>query len=320
MADRLYNVLFLCTGNTARSILAEGILRKDGAGRFNAFSAGSQPKGVVNPFALKVLDALGYPTDGYRSKSWNEFAEPGAPAMDFVFTVCDSAAGEACPVWPGQPMTAHWGIEDPGRRRRTRHREGARLRAGGQVPQEPDLGLPEPAAGLASTSCRSSSPARHRPHGGLDGPQAGGLSLDGRHHLPQPGLRHVAQHAGLIRNAGVEPHVIEYLKTPPTRALLEQLIAAHGRLRCAALLREKGTPYAELGLADPSLDDDALLDAMMAHPILINRPIVRDAEGRAALPALGGGPRPPAAAAAASSSRRTASGSSTSTGGGCATA
>lgn len=113
MADRPYNVLFLCTGNTARSILAEGILRKDGDGRFNAYSAGSQPKGTVNPFALKVLDALGYSADGYRSKSWEEFAKPGAPVMDFVFTVCDSAAGEACPVWPGQPMTAHWGIEDP---------------------------------------------------------------------------------------------------------------------------------------------------------------------------------------------------------------
>lgn len=113
MSDRSYNVLFLCTGNTARSILAEGILRQDGAGRFNAYSAGSQPKGVVNPFALKVLDALGYPTDAYRSKSWEEFAKPSAPVMDFVFTVCDSAAGEACPVWPGQPMTAHWGVEDP---------------------------------------------------------------------------------------------------------------------------------------------------------------------------------------------------------------
>lgn len=113
MADRIYNVLFLCTGNTARSVLAEGILRKDGAGRFNAFSAGSQPKGVVNPFAIKVLGSLGYPTDGFRSKSWKEYAVPGAPVMDFVFTVCDSAAGETCPIWPGQPMTAHWGIEDP---------------------------------------------------------------------------------------------------------------------------------------------------------------------------------------------------------------
>ena len=113
MSDKIFNVLFLCTGNTARSVLAEGILRKEGAGRFNAFSAGSQPKGVVNPFAPKVLGADGYPAEGYRSKSWDEFAAPGAPVMDFVFTVCDSAAGEACPFWPGQPMTAHWGIEDP---------------------------------------------------------------------------------------------------------------------------------------------------------------------------------------------------------------
>jgi protein-tyrosine-phosphatase len=113
MAERMFNVLFLCTGNSARSILAEGILRKDGAGRFQVFSAGSHPKRSVNGFALKVLESYGYPTDGFRSKSWNEFAAPGAPVMDFVFTVCDTAAGEACPVWPGQPMTAHWGIEDP---------------------------------------------------------------------------------------------------------------------------------------------------------------------------------------------------------------
>jgi len=113
MITHKFNVLFLCTGNTARSVLAEGILRKLGADHFNAFSAGSQPKGVVNPFALKVLAAQGYPADGYRSKSWDEFAGADAPKMDFVFTVCDSAAGEACPYWPGTPMTAHWGIEDP---------------------------------------------------------------------------------------------------------------------------------------------------------------------------------------------------------------
>jgi arsenate reductase (thioredoxin) len=113
MADRIFNVLFLCTGNSARSIIAESILRKDGAGRFAAFSAGSQPKGEVNPFALEVLSSLNYPTDDLRSKSWEEFATPGAPVMDFIFTVCDNAAGEACPLWPGQPVTAHWGIEDP---------------------------------------------------------------------------------------------------------------------------------------------------------------------------------------------------------------
>src|SRR5690606_2519883 len=103
----------LCTGNSARSILAESILRKDGSGRFRAFSAGSQPKGEVNPVALRVLKSMNYSTDGLRSKSWQEFATLDAPVMDFVFTVCDSAAGESCPVWPGQPTTAHWGIEDP---------------------------------------------------------------------------------------------------------------------------------------------------------------------------------------------------------------
>lgn len=113
MTDRIFNVLFLCTGNSARSILAESILSKEGAGRFRAFSAGSFPKGAVHPMALKVLEAMDYPHKGFRSKSWDEFAKDGAPEMDFIFTVCDNAAGEVCPIWPGHPMSAHWGIEDP---------------------------------------------------------------------------------------------------------------------------------------------------------------------------------------------------------------
>ena len=113
MSDRIFNVLFVCTGNTARSILAEGILQTLGAGRFAGFSAGSQPKGVVNPLALATLAANDISLEGLRSKSWDEFAAPGAPAMDFIFTVCDSAAGEACPFWPGKPFSAYWGIADP---------------------------------------------------------------------------------------------------------------------------------------------------------------------------------------------------------------
>lgn len=113
MRDQILNVLFLCTGNSARSIIAEAILNRLGKGRFKAFSAGSQPKGEVHPNTLRLLDSLDYDTSFARSKSWEEFAQPGAPELHFVFTVCDNAANESCPIWPGQPMTAHWGVPDP---------------------------------------------------------------------------------------------------------------------------------------------------------------------------------------------------------------
>ena len=113
MSDRIYNVLFLCTGNSARSILAECIMNREGHGRFRGFSAGSHPKGEVHPHALALLKKMNHPTADLRSKSWEEFAKPGAPRIDFIFTVCDNAANEVCPIWPGKPMTAHWGVPDP---------------------------------------------------------------------------------------------------------------------------------------------------------------------------------------------------------------
>ncbi|AMK26434.1 arsenate reductase ArsC [Sphingomonas histidinilytica] len=113
MTDRLLNVLFLCTGNSARSIMAEAILSREGLGRFKSFSAGSQPKGEVHPFTIHLLEKLNYDASRFRSKSWEEFSGPDAPSLDFVFTVCDNAANELCPVWPGQPLTANWGVPDP---------------------------------------------------------------------------------------------------------------------------------------------------------------------------------------------------------------
>jgi arsenate reductase len=113
VTDRAFNALFLCTGNSARSIMAEAILNRLCAGKFRAYSAGSQPRGQVHPETIRLLQGLDYDISGFRSKSWDEFAKPGAPSLDFVFTVCDNAAGETCPLWPGQPMTAHWGVPDP---------------------------------------------------------------------------------------------------------------------------------------------------------------------------------------------------------------
>lgn len=273
----VYSVLFLCTGNSARSILAESILRKEGAGRFRAFSAGSRPKGEVNPLAFKVLRSHDYPVDGLRSKSWDEFGGSNAPEMNFVFTVCDDAAGEVCPVWPGQPMTAHWGIEDPAAVQGTELRKEAAFVAAFRYLRNrisAFIALPiasldrlSLAAALRDIEARGNGASIERTSHDMD------VII---YHNPDCGTSRNT--LAMIRNAGVEPHVVEYLKTPPSRALLAQMIVRAG-LSVRDVLREKGTPYADLGLADPGLTDDQLLDAMMAHPILINRPLVVSPKG-----------------------------------------
>ena len=166
MNDRTLNVLFLCTGNSARSILAEALLDREGHGRFRAFSAGSFPKGSVHPMALDLLARLGFATDGCRSKGWEEFAGPDAPTMDLIITVCDDAAGEVCPVWPGRPVSAHWGIEDPAAAREDRRAE-AFERAFGYLRNRISLLLSLPLESLdrISVEHRLQEIGRHRDNG-----------------------------------------------------------------------------------------------------------------------------------------------------------
>lgn len=277
MPDRVYNVLFLCTHNSARSIMAEALLNHLGGGRFHAFSAGSEGGPGPKPLALKVLEAEGIPTAGLSSKTWDVFAAPGAPVMDMVITVCDQAAGEVCPYWPGQPITAHWGIEDPSHAEGTEiERERAFVTALRYLRNRIGVLLSLPLASLGQMALAQ----QLRQIGALEGatPRASAAHIMDVviYHNPDCGTsRNVL---GLIRNAGVEPHVIEYLKTPPTRALLQRLLARAG-LSVRDILREKGTPFAELGLGNPDLADDALLGAIEAHPILINRPLVVSPKG-----------------------------------------
>jgi arsenate reductase len=152
---KVYNVLFLCTGNSARSILAEAIINRDGGPHFRGHSAGSQPKEVVHPLALRVLKNFGYPINGLTSKSWHVFAGPGTPLMDFVFTVCDDAAGETCPLWPGQPMTAHWGIKDPAVEGSDIHIEAAFVSAFNQLKRRISVFIGLPFATLDDRSLRA---------------------------------------------------------------------------------------------------------------------------------------------------------------------
>ena len=207
-------------------------------------------------------------------------AGPDAPVMDFVFTVCDNAAGEVCPFWPGQPMTAHWGIEDPAAATGTAlTQEMAFINALRQMKARIAAFTALPVASLdrASLATRlreigqSAGATPQRP----DAAQGQGMDVV-IYHNPDCGTSRNT--LGLIRNAGVEPHVVEYLKSPPSREMLVQLIARMG-ISARDLLREKGTPYADLGLGDPALTEDQLLDSMMAHPVLINRPLVISPKG-----------------------------------------
>ena len=164
MGDRPYNVLFLCTGNSARSILAESLLNHHGRGKFRAYSAGSFPKGEVNPLALELLRRLDLPADGLRSKSWDEFAQPGAPELDFIITVCDNAAGEVCPIWPGHPVTAHWGLPDPAAVEGAQAEKLLAFRETCPSAREPDQTLCRVADCVARPPQGAGARARNRPY------------------------------------------------------------------------------------------------------------------------------------------------------------
>ena len=170
-----FNVLFLCTGNSARSIMANAILNRLGAGKFRAYSAGSHPGGKVNPLALNLLRKTHYDVSQLRSKSWDEFAAPGAPKLDFVFTVCDDAANEVCPIWPGQPMTAHWGLPDPAKVEGSEAERSTRLRRHHAHAQPAHRHLRQPAARQAEQARAAERARCHRPHQGLD--QRDGLAI-----------------------------------------------------------------------------------------------------------------------------------------------
>ena len=273
MTEPVRNVLFLCTGNSARSILAEALTGQLGQGAFKGYSAGSFPKGEVNPLALKLLREQGLPTAHLRSKSWDEFARPGAPTMDYVFTVCDQAAGEVCPIWPGHPVTAHWGIPDPAAAEGTEAERMLAFREAFRMLERRIrlfLALQHKALGPIDMQREVAAIGR------LDARRGASIMSVTIYHNPDCGTsRNVL---GLIRNSGEEPTVIEYLKTPPSRDELVSLIQRMG-IPVRDLLRRKGTPYEALGLDDPKWTDDQLIDLMLKHPILINRPIVVTPKG-----------------------------------------
>ena len=289
----------------ARSSLKASCGKKD-AGRFRAFSAGSHPKGAVNPFALKVLESLEYPTDDLRSKSWDEFAAPGAPVMDFVFTVCDTAAAETCPVWPGQPMTAHWGIEDPAAVEGTDIQKEAAFVLAARYLKNRISHFREPAPQEPRQDVAEREAARDRRARRRDEAAAGGRVMDViiYHNPACETSRNVL---AMIRNSGVEPHIIEYLKCPPTRLLADPIARSRRPDRAPDLARERHAVSRTRAWRSVALRRCvARRDRRASDP---DEPAARrDAERRAPVSSLGNGPRPVAAATRTNSSRRMASG------------